>query len=77
MKITFVGTFDISDISSMEVSARLIEIIPFEKGRIEELKTDTMKFKGYSAKITFNTDLKPIKIIFRKDKREKKTSECK
>lgn len=71
MKITFVGTFDISDISSMEVSARLIEIIPFTKERIEELKRDVMKFKGYSAKISFNADLKPIKIIFRKDKKEK------
>ena len=71
MKITFVGTFDINDISSMEVSARLIEIIPFERGRIEELKHDVMKFKGYSAKISFNADLKPIKVIFRKDKKEK------
>lgn len=71
MKITFVGTFDISDISSMEVSARLIEVIPFEKKRIEELKTMPMYFKGYSAKIIFNTDSKPIKIIFRKDKKEK------
>ena len=72
MKITFVGTFEDYELQALDIHAHLIKFIPFEKGRIEELKSgDVMKFKGYSAKISFNADLKPIKIIFRKDKKEK------
>ena len=71
MKITFVGTFEDYELRTLDTHAHLIKFIPFEKGRIEELKHDVMKFKGYTAKITFNADSKPIKVIFRKDKKEK------
>ena len=75
MKITFVGTFEDYELQALDIHAQLIKFLPFtsfDTKRIDELKRgDVMKFKGYSAKITFNTDLKPIKIIFRKDKKEK------
>ena len=76
MKITFVGTFEDYELQALDIHAQFIKILPFtsfDTKRIEELKSgDVMKFKGYTAKITFNADLKPIKIIFRKDKKEKK-----
>lgn len=71
MKITFVGTFEDYELQALDIHAQFIKIIPFTKERIDELKTTPMQFKGYSAKISFNADLKPIKIIFRKDKKEK------
>ena len=74
MKITFVGTFEDYELQALDIHAQFIKILPFtsfDTKRIEELKRDVMKFKGYTAKITFNADLKPIKIIFRKDKKEK------
>lgn len=77
MKITFVGTFEDYELQALDIHAQFIKIIPFTKERIEELKHDVMKFKGYSAKVIFNADLKPIKVIFRKDKKEKINNECK
>ena len=78
MKITFVGSFDEKDVREFAKEVFLIKIFPFIESDLEKQVYFWKPIgKSFSAKITFNTDLKPIKIIFRKDKKEKQWNETK
>ena len=67
MKITFVGSFDKSNLKDISIISSILHEMTFTEERSLELGMETLQFKGFSAKISINDKNKAYKVLFKKD----------
>lgn len=67
MKITFVGSFDKDNLKDISIISSILEVMTFTEKRSKEIETETLQFKGFTAKIFLNDKNKAYKVLFKKE----------
>jgi len=67
MRVTFVGSFDKHNLKNISIITSILHELVFTDERSLELKTATLQFNGFSAKILLNDKNMTSKVTFRKD----------